>query len=36
VTLAAVVAGTLLTGAAALAPAVWLGRRPPVPMLAGE
>jgi putative ABC transport system permease protein len=35
-TLAAVVAGTLLTGAAALAPAVWLGRRPPVPMLAGE
>jgi hypothetical protein len=25
-----------LTGAAALAPAVWLGRRPPVPMLAGE
>lgn len=35
-TLAAAVGGTLLAGAAALAPALWLRRVPAVPLLAGE
>jgi putative ABC transport system permease protein len=35
-TLAAAIGGTLLAGAAALAPAMWLRRVPAVPLLAGE
>jgi hypothetical protein len=34
--LGAAAAGTLLAGAAALVPAVWLRRAPTVPLLAGE
>jgi hypothetical protein len=36
VTAGAALAGTLLAGAAALAPALWLLRAPVVPLLAGE